>query len=191
MIETVTKVIGVLPHSRVKAVLALKPLFSLDLEMTMLGLPLLVSVTPDPLPSSLCAYSTRSFITEKSIFITSPFERKKEKKAEIVWVENEVAEVQVILSNPMAFPIPIESMSLRCASDSLQCTLNIICSLCINSIMRRIIILPTVVITIDIICAYSLSLQHYGHPVRGVQCGTGDSAAHREDVCAALRQAPR
>lgn len=79
----------------------------------MLGLPLLVSVTPDPLPPSLCAYSTQRVAAEKSIFITSPFERKKDKKAEIVWVENEVAEVQVLLSNPMAFPIPIESISLR------------------------------------------------------------------------------
>jgi hypothetical protein len=79
--------------------------------MTMIGLPRLVSITADPLPASLQAYSTR-VTAERSIFITSPFERK-DKKRETVWVENEVAEAHVVISNPMAFAIQIESIALR------------------------------------------------------------------------------
>jgi len=51
-------------------------------------------------------------------FIYSPFQAKNQPKKidPIIWVQDHICETAVILSNPLSFAIPIESMYLRYGS---------------------------------------------------------------------------
>jgi hypothetical protein len=52
-------------------------------------------------------------VVKKSIWITSPFEKKNKPKEQLLWVCGEEVEVRVMLSNPFAFKIQIDSIELR------------------------------------------------------------------------------
>ena len=49
--------------------------------------------------------------SKKSIWLYSPYQKKEEKPA--FWVQNEIAEVKLELSNPTNYELPIQSITLR------------------------------------------------------------------------------
>ena len=62
-------------------------------------------------PEGLDPHELVQAATEKSIFIVSQFKKKKEMK--IMWVVNEQVYVSVVISNSMAFPIPLQAIALQ------------------------------------------------------------------------------
>jgi hypothetical protein len=57
-------------------------------------------------------------LKEKSIWITSPFDRRNKVKDELLWVAGEDVEVKVLVSNPFAFKLPLDSIELTYRSSS-------------------------------------------------------------------------
>jgi hypothetical protein len=83
-----------------------------EMEIDMTGIPLLKKVTPIS-PSAHLMPVPLQTEQKSSIFLYSPiFTKKKQESSPVLWVENELSFARVELSNPMAFPIEIQSISL-------------------------------------------------------------------------------
>jgi hypothetical protein len=88
---------------------------------SMQQLPTVLSLTPMRLGEQYVPVQRKSqqpvVDTGEFKFIYSPFQAKNQSKKEepVVWVQQQLVEVTVVLSNALSFPIPIESIHLRCA----------------------------------------------------------------------------
>jgi len=84
-----------------------------SLQLDMSGMPLVKKLTPLPLNSHLLPVAREAEISnERPLFIYKPPTIGKESAAIINWVQNEISQVKVELSNPAAFPLEIQSMKL-------------------------------------------------------------------------------
>eukprot|EP01117_Protostelium_nocturnum_P009475 TRINITY_DN3378_c0_g3_i2.p1 TRINITY_DN3378_c0_g3~~TRINITY_DN3378_c0_g3_i2.p1 ORF type:complete len:1080 (+),score=351.46 TRINITY_DN3378_c0_g3_i2:157-3396(+) len=83
------------------------------IQLDMIGLPLLKKLSPVSLSSHLLPVAIDTESSGDKLFIYRPtFHSGKEVQIIINWIQNEIAQVKVELSNPTSFPIEVQSMKL-------------------------------------------------------------------------------
>ncbi|KAL0487676.1 hypothetical protein AKO1_008720 [Acrasis kona] len=83
-------------------------------QVTLRPFPILKAILPIKLSPNMEPHPVHEVAEKKdTIFIFSPFDKEKETKLVIHWVQNELAQVQVVLHNPFKIPLALRSIAFK------------------------------------------------------------------------------